>query len=680
MILVWSGLPLPVTRLIEFVGEAVYDPSGTDYVASKYTVAVEIMLSRVGDGYRVALNTDEGPVPQYVNGLLARTQTATLSIAAIRHALSQRSSFCLFEQNPVTRLPDVLLASDAPDVLSGPVPQNPVILESMHGQGNTAFIQFVFSCHIRECSLLTTGISSVYREIRRSSPDAKNTLSSTSSRRSSSDPKGGKVGGDATVHDQRQHAFDGTPLAAPRGRLLLASINGRTPILLSNRWTTTTAILPENETTVAITRGLALFNRQGLALLDAASVEQFTRSLVPPLVPNCLREVRELTVSPDGLALQWEIGDVEVTRGYLDFPCTSANGRVRLVNPNGAPRYVAGVSLVSRRQFDQPAVARGLNEFWSFLSTANFANESTNADASPVDAAKMVPGVGEGAAAVAKSGQAELRRWVNRAIAGAQTLDSVLPTVTESAAAEVRGTRESRLQHLQSLALALCSGALGIGNSAESSAVRTGQIAKWALLPPATQLTLEIDHLAPSVRCVLTIVRGGLADFCLGETQAATNRLLLPVSDDVTGGRCPLSVFNVLDALGLLPSLGALGGLTATPVGVTKLVDGTIVNAYADQLLITASDCILRGPSGDGLSRSLSANLVRAAAALLRPCETPSGPVNQFIALPHTEVVVEKQGTGANVGVDKPQPDPKAILDAFVPVWNANAKPPFGPK
>lgn len=661
MYLAWGGLPFPVTRILGFDGEVVMDPSGTDVLHTNYTVAVEIMLSRSGDAYRVAFSDERGPVPQYVPGRLLATQTATLSIAAIRHALGQRAPFALWETNPVTGQPDLLLASDEPDATNGPVPIRSVVLNSMHGQGNTAFIQFVFSCALRECPITTTGIALIPREIRAGAPDAKNPVTAKRTQRSSVDPKGGTPGGAAAVAASREHAFDATPLAAPRGRLVLGSINGRTPILCSNRWSTSTSIDPENEATIVNTRGTAIFNRQGLAALNAASIEQFTRSLVPPLVPNCVREVRDLTTSADGLSLSWDIVDREVPRGYVDFPCTVNNGRVRLVNPNGPPRHVAGVSLVSRREYNQPAVGAGIFEYFDNLSTINFANEPQNADAAPEDAVKGLPGVGEGAAAAGKAGKAEMRRFVNRTLATLRTINSLLPTVTEFAAAEVRGTRESRMQDLQALAISLCAGALGQGNGTQTPVNRTAQIARFAVLPPGTNFTIEADHVAAIVRCSLTVIRSGLIDFCLGEQQAAINRMLQPIPDDITGGRAVVGIFNVLDALGLLPSFAAVGGLIGTSAGITKLIDGTVVNKYADQLLITASDCILRGPTGDGLSRSLSANLVRVAASLLRPCQTPSGPPNQYLALPEAALVVEQQGTGEQATTPQPSPDPKQM-------------------
>lgn len=646
----WGGLPLNITKLLEFTAEAVYDPTGTDYLYSRYTVTVEALLARFGDGYIVAINGEQGPIPQFISGRAAVRQGGIKSVADVRHALAQRSPFAIWTRNSVTGQPDILLASDAPDCQNGPTPLQPASVTQVYGDGNSVFVQFQFAVCIRECPIAVVAIA----------PQ----LATREIRRSGTDPKGGAVGGEAGVHSQRLHAFDNTPFAAPRGRLQLLSINGRAPVLLSHRFTTRLSVDSTDESPAYTVSGTAIFNRQGLAALPVAGVEQFASSLFFPLPPNCRREGVDVATSPDGLALEYTYTDKELVRGYVDIRCKLSNGRVQLVAPGAAPRMVAGVSLVSKREYTQPAVASGAFEFFDFLSTANFANE---ADSGPEES---VPVVGK----ILGVGKEQLRRFTNTAIAGARTINAVLPTLTEFAAAEVRGTREARMADLQSLAIALCAGALGQGNDPNPKPERTGQLAKFALLPPASQFSIEADHTSAVVRCSLMVQRSGLADFLIGDTQSAVNRMLLPLPDDIVGGRCTIGIFNILDALGVLPSLSALGGLIGTPVGVTKLVDGTVVNKYADELLVTAADCLLRAPAGDGVYRPLSANLLRVAANLLKPCEQPSSPRNGYLALPEPQQAVNSPSTPTPPPKAQTPPDPKAVSEAFRKAWNENAK------
>lgn len=686
MYLIWGRLPLRVSRLIAFDAEVVLDPSGVDYLWTDYTVAVECLWGRQTDGYSVAQMTPEGPIPKWLGPILAGVANGVQSVADTRHALSQRSPFVLFSHHPVTGQAVEWLSSDVPDAQNGPLPVEPPSVIGVHGDGSLVFVRFTFKVSVCDCPIAFARVAPNFREVREGGPNVKNPVARKRFALPPVDPLGGidAVGAAASaaaasaaaVAKRRLDAAADVPALAVMGpRLSLLRIGGNAPVLRSNRWTSSIAYDPTNENPVYNIRGQAIFRRDALHALGVTSIDQFRGSLLPLVADNAVREINDVSISPDGLTLSYDVTDRVVTRGYLDFRCRLTDGKIRLVQPGLAPRLIANVALTSRRTYSQPNVGSSVFDFFDHLSTVNFAIEKEDSSG---DAAGKLPVAGQ-IADVAKQLNAKTRDLLNKLIAGARTVNSsLLPTVSEFAASSVQITREGRLADAQALAMSLVAGALGHGNGSEPWGRRALNIGKYAALPPANTFTIECDHVNGRVSCAADYSYSGLVDFCLlGRQQAAVTKLLQPIPDNVIGGRPTIGIFNVLDALGLLPDLAnkLIGGFGSGVEAIAKLTDSTVANRYADDLLLTDADVKLRGPAADGYSRGLADTLMRSAAMLLAPCEQHSPPANLTVDVPHLERAVESDGGDTKPQPASPAPDTKSILDAFKDAWSRNVRP-----
>ena len=263
----YGPVPIKVSRLLGHEAEAVYDASNTDYLFTRHIISVEGLVGRNTVMYKMVPDfTAVGPVPMVWNGI----GNAIESVAAIRHALSQpRQPLLLFTGpqpdflNAAAKKPAILIYCNGLDANNGPRPLEPVSIQSVHGDGNLAFIRFTVQLEINECPL----------------------VSSLSNKPPTPDP-----------------------FAAYNLRLL--SVAGL-PVLLSNRYSSSIIYSGEDESVTYRYSGRATFRSDALQrIAGLASVDQFRGSLLPPPVVNCRREIKHRTYAVGGFPTTPHKGEV----------------------------------------------------------------------------------------------------------------------------------------------------------------------------------------------------------------------------------------------------------------------------------------------------------------------------------------------------------------------------------
>ena len=687
MYLIWGDVPVRVNRLLGFEAEAVFDPTGCDYLWTDYTVSIEGLWGRQADGYTFAAMTPEGPMPAFLPGFIAAAAASgTRSVVATRHALSQRAPFVFYEINQLSGQADILLASGGIDAANGPVMVEPPVVLSTHGQGNLTFVRCTFRVSVCDCPLVFTpelvagrrqvGVgANAPQVIRRTvgtnliQPDA---------------PLGQPETDTARAQRRASEFVNVSPIDPPLVGDGLGLLKvGEITVCRSNRWTTSVSADPATESPVYRFVGQAIFRRDVLQQIGAASVDQFRGSLLPTMPLNCTREINDLSVSGDGLTLTYDVTDRMQVRGYLDHQVTPlANGRAML--RGGAPyaRNVASVKVNSFRQYDQPGMSRAMFQLIDHLSTVNFANPVEG----PVGGENIVPGAAEG--------KRVARQLFNLGVAVAKTVnDSILPTATEGAVAEVQITREGSLADAQALAFALVNGVLlkqnmpqivaGGGDAPGQAQPNPGVVdillnaARFYVFPPATTLRVDCDHKEGVVRVTKQTEESGLADFVFGGTMSVAAQMLRPFKDEVVGGRETMGIFNLAQLMDVVGDvgMGPFAAILKQPGFGAKSLDATAVNRFAEQLLITDADVTLRGPNGDGFSRAACDLLVRSAQVLLRPCQTPLAAANRELGPLPQMFVSEQSGDETRPGVG---PNPGDPLLGLVGGTGAVSFPPSG--
>lgn len=694
MFLIWGSTPLRVSRLLSFDSQAVFDPSGCDYLYTTYQVGVECLWGRGAEGYTIAALTPQGPIPRVLAGFLQGIANGVQSVTATRNALSQpRQPFVLYTINPLNGQPDILLSSPGVGPANGPRMIEPPAVQSIHGNGSLVFCRLTFEVDVNDCPIYDAPV--VVREIRTAPPgDARPVASPTGAavgvrntvrkrKLRPSNRKGGPpvgidfrgIGGivtDAAVNAVRRATqFDATELAKARGDLGLGllSLNGR-PVLLSNRWTSTVGYDPSNESPVYNIRGSAIFRRDALQAFRVASPDSFRGSLLPLLIDNAVREINDVTLSADGLTLNYDVTDRVQVRSYIDWRVKrQPGGPAGMVNTSEEPRHVARVSLVSRREYVQPSVGNAVFDLIDTLQGVQFALQDDKVAAA---AGAAVGGFGGGAGGPLGAGAGGIGGAVagflaspllKVGIAAARTVSNTLPRTVEAASAEVQITKEGTLADGQALAFALISGCLGYG--IRNGNDRAAQVLRFTALPPASSISLECDHINGIVRAAMQIEQSGLVDYIAGGQLTAYGKMFAPLSDEVEGGIPPLSLANLTQFLLTQPGAKILidKAKQLFPLSVEGLLQvlkafQTPTIKYQGELLVTDASLKLRGPSQDGISRSAADLLLRSAQMLLRPCAIPQAPAN-LTAVPFPkERSVELGGKG---NVD--QAIPKEVRD-----------------
>jgi len=704
---IYGPVPLRVTRLLDYSAEAIFDPSGTDYLYTKYLVSLEACWGRLSDGYAIDKMTPNGPVPKLIESALSSVANGVKSVHDTRHALSQpRQLFALYTLDPVTNGANLLLGCDGIDAAAGPRVVSPPSVTSIHGGGALVFVRLAIELCLNDCSYAenpTIGVGEL-----RTSPEGVVRKVKKKFLRGSFEPFGVPRQNPRLVEppelrqrrrvqqflqsDLGKTLTDPVKFAQARGDqgLRLLSLNGR-PLLLSNRWTTSVSYDSTDESTIYNHRGQAIFRADGLHAFRIASIDSFRSNLLPPLPAGCKREINDISQSADGRTLSYDITDRQGVRDYIDWrvqPNPDVPGSVLRV-PDATPRFVAGISLVTRREFSQPSVGNAVFDFFDDLQTIQFALPRAEEVAGLGAVAGAIPGLAGGPAGGAVGGVGGAiagfigSPFLKAGIAALRTVNRTLPTTVESAEAAVQITREGTLADAQSLAFALISGGLDYGIPQNGRLTQALQTLRFTLLPPANSIYLECDHVRGAVKAGMTVQQSGIIDFINLGQGFAFAKLFKPLRDEVIGGIPPASLTNLFRFLQGVPGLApVLNGLTQlTPLSFNSLVE--IIKKidsgpkFAGELLISDSDLILRGPSQDNFSRSAADVLLRSAALLLKPCVQQKPPANLdtgvFKGQEHARAI-ELVGSG-NVHQAGPSPGEKLFQSVFDALNKNKGKP-----
>lgn len=567
MILIYGPLVMTVSRLIDHQSRAVYDETNSDYLWTEHVVVCEGIIGRGAQSWTFVEDPKVGRVPQYVGG----TGAGLSSLQAIRHAASlPRQPFALFDPPQNLKRGDkafqVLLYSDGIDCANGPRPLEPLSVKSNHGEGAVIFCTMSFVVCVNDC------------------PKARDNV---------------LVGGNQLV--------PGQPLIKPQ--LNLVNFGG-VPALLSNRYGMTIEYDRDDESASYRVEGRATFRADVLAKLNIPSLDIFRDAVLPLPRKNCKRYIDRLYYTPDGISIEYAYTEREDARTYNDFPADK-NGLPLppLVGPT--QRNVEKVNLYVKK----------------VASSASLDDATQQA----ISAAQSAEFEGVGGKATGKSALGRFGYF--KAISIAKSIaDALAPGYLEVAVCEVFGNRASSMRDLQALAYSLAAGALGYGLS-------NGLVGKdSSLWLPNIQTTLEYSQTAVFVKVTLAVQRSGMTDYVVGDTLPGLRTMVAPIQDDVLGGEMPYSAASLgklvpTDTRALAARLSNAGMGRANP-DTGKLDDFadlkkrlaplyTAGRENRDQLIITNKDGFVRGPSGDGYSRSSSDILLHVAAKLLGPCEMP---------------------------------------------------------
>ncbi len=618
MYVVYGPVAMQVTRLLAYETEVVMDESRTDYLYTKHRVSVEALVGlNSGQSWGVAPDQFVGIFPAFQGGF----GSGVNSVVALRHALSQpRLPFALFDeplfadiglvdkviatrnrrgkigaktiQVPALKAAtfedlQILLYSTGIDPANGPKPLEGLTVLSVHGGGSLCFVRWTVEVCVNDCPTVQTN----------------------------------QIGGNVGVGGARRPTSGGRLGWGVQQAAALQPlhINGL-PVTLSNRWTSRVQYDDKTECVMYVTQGRATFNAAALAKFSVSSPDQLRGSPLPLPPPGTKRLVPEVMLSPDGLTLEYTIIDRESPRSYVDHYLAAKAPAANLPLAGPFQRNVENISLVVKKESMQ-AIKDLSGQVIRSITDSNWAFGDQ------------------------REKESNWSKWKRRGLKGITTawnvVSNVTPAYVESAEAVCQGNRSAKMRDLQALAFSLVSGALGYGLNKNPNASVDNQL---DLLTSGT-LSLEYSPVDAWVKVTLTVERSGVTNFTTGDTQAAIKTMIRPLPDEIIGGELPYSTATLgkligADAKALADKFRVTGWGTqdivngqAVTEAFTELKNqlkkvATIGRENLEMILVTNEPIHERGPSGDGVSRSETDILIRAAAALLRPCQPLSVPTD----------------------------------------------------
>lgn len=561
MHLSYNGIDLKVVRVLECSRTAEYDPTGQDYLWTRWRVAVEAVYSpqevesytgskqnqyvTAGSvapipfgGTAPAGGSNQPPDP--IAPVMGQVRSAPMTDVALRHRLMQprgalKLDFAsMFGTDP--NAPDfppgssgnpieVWLESPGRDVTglpkpcdaaNGPIPQEctPTIL----GNGRTFLVRYAIETCVSDCRPSLAGNAAV----------------------------------------------------------------------LSNRWTASVSYDDAYFATRTLT-GLVILRPD---ILHARNLfpDDLRIDLLPPVPVNCKRFVDELTPLPDGISYQYVVRDVEEEYTYFDTPISPGGSAFQ----GAKPRHIASIQATVNRRFGQSGAKTALSETMSALSQVAFAMQTmeqfVGGSGMAGDMAGRMSGMtkkyagmlgGKGISGKGAGPVTAVLKFMELGAKGSAAFvsaaDSVLPTYEEVVTVEVRGTRLATRARLQATALAVAFGqltnvvgetrgpvdgiTLGIGGSVGLGAVvgATTQLIMNAagmnvpepshfirsVIPPASVYELEYDLHARRLRVTVSQTYSGLVDWLTARTAGGWKAITAPLQETASGAAWPLSaIYN----------------------------------------------------------------------------------------------------------------------------------------
>lgn len=531
MKLAYNGITLGIVQVIESSKTVEYDPTGQDYLWTRYRIAVEAIYNPDDPDFAVAYTTsptasDGRPNPV---GSPVRNQTSSpvYTDIALRHRLMQPRGLLVvdFASDPDPKKQGqaaVQLWLESPprvgsmnptarrpcDMANGPLPQEDTIVRDA-GDGRTFVVRFVVETCLNECQ------------------------------------------------------FDASQSA---GR-----VETPPPPLLSNRWTASMTYDAAGYAT-RVFAGTAVFRADVLRTIqqDGGSYwapDAWRLEILPDVPVNSIRYVDELKQAPDGFTYTYSVRDVEQEVSYVDQPATMGfNGNpIRL--PGRRPRSIRSISCEVVRQFQTASTREALPAFLNSLQQAAWGF-----------------GGGGGGSVVQQAAVTA----VARSVAILDTLNTLLPTYSETAVCTIRGTRNSTKTGLLRTAYAVVFGQLSgpLGRRVSSvaavnqvvpSQIQGAEKAKTTVLdslqnylrmtPPGVTFQVRYDAFRRQVQVTVGVEYGGLLDWTSGATIGGMQSMCQNIPEQVIGGTWPF-FFNSLPA-DVNQTVGAGDRQQAQAVGLT---------------------------------------------------------------------------------------------------------------
>lgn len=515
MRLAYNGITLGIVQVIENSKTAEYDPTGQDYLWTRYRIAVEAIYNPDDPNFAVAYTSSPtGPTgrPDPLGNLVRNQQASPVyTDVALRHRLMQPRGLLVidFSSDPDPKktgdaalqlwLTSPPLAGDPAnpnsrrpcDLNNGPLPQEDTIVREA-GNGRTFVVRFVIETCLNDCK-----------------------------------------------QDNRSELSNNPNRLPP-------------PPLLSNRWTASMSYDDGGYATRTFT-GLAIFRADVLRQAQGDddpywAPDAWRLAILPPVPKNAVRYVDEITPSPDGFSYRYVVRDVEEPVSYLDQPTKVIDGRV-VADRTRRRRNVRKISCLVSRQF-QSAGTREMVDM-------QIANLQQMVDSSRQAAMSLLSGGVVGSAIAAGLGT------VNHMLGTVAGLNRAIPTYSEVVVCTVQGSRNATKASLFRLAYSCAFGQLsnplteaqqgqflagGIYSLVPSGTPGAEQIKKvisdsyanmGRLIPPATTIGVQYDAFEKKVQVTVAQEFGGLMDWATGAVAGGLRMVTRAPAEEVMGGDWP---------------------------------------------------------------------------------------------------------------------------------------------
>lgn len=529
MKLAYNGITLGIVQVIESSKTVEYDPTGQDYLWTRYRLAVEAIYSPDDPNFAVAYTSsppDSNGRPNPLGNLVKnQTSSPVYTDIALRHRLMQPRGVLLvdFASGPeskgkdkeskkpdpkVTQKPDSKVTQlwlESPplsdpadegsrrpcDMANGPLPQEDTIVRDA-GDGRTFVVRFVVETCLNECQF-------------------------------DSDMSPGRIG----------------ELPAPP--------------LLSNRWTASMSY-DEAGYATRVFSGVAVFRADALRSFQEDgnpywAPDAWRLWILPDVPVNSIRYVDELKQAPDGFTYTYTVRDVEQEVSYIDQPAELGWNGNPIPVAGRRPRSIRSISCEVIRQYQTASTKEVLPAFLNSLQQAAWGF-----------------GGGGGGGDLTASGIKAATLAISRSVAVLGTLNTILPTYSETAVCTIRGTRNSTKTSLLRTAYsvvfgqlsgplgkrAVTSGIIGLivpsenpGSDKAKQTVENSMKNYLRMTPPGYTFQVRYDAFKRQVQVTVGVEYGGLLDWTSGATIGGMQAMCQNIPEQVIGGTWPFYLNNL---------------------------------------------------------------------------------------------------------------------------------------
>lgn len=460
---------------------------------------------------------------------------------------------------------------------------------------------------------------------------------------------------------------------------------GLTQYILSNRWTSTIS-MDENYFETRTFKGMAIF-RADLIHRDHLQIDTFRPNILPPTPINCKRFIDELTVSPDGHTYNYTIRDVDQEVLYIDQPVdknfTAMSGNRRNVTSIDAVvrrTYSQPGSATMINSFASE-LTNAMNSVGNFMQGLGSAHGNTSKDLAeivgiPISANALQLGFTNALTALAVSDNVlptfketvTVTVWGNKLsrkcdlqelafgvafgqltnqnealILPAQVFQQVLTSVSNLVGAVLPPVlNQNPLQPVIQPAIANLPQLVAQSSALFNQAISLVSPVNNKSTPTAHIFTLEYDVFKRRVSVIIEQEYSGLLDFALGRQSLGRKAIWKPLPDNAICGDWPAFFKPKLDPIQEVGPFGI----------ISRILSNSLENPpdikYKNNLVGTVNQYnVPIGPQYDNYSRSgLLLQLI--AADLTNTCKVQYQPLTniqnvstqQLQSIPNSNVVV----------------------------------------